>query len=213
MTSLSVPERRTVRIVFLGAAGVGKSALIGRFLHERFEPRHARTVEELHVLECELEGARVRLEILDTSGSYAFPAMRALRIRAADALAIVYSARDEESLREARRLRDEITELKGEAFDAVAVVENKADLVSRSRTETACTMRAVEEEWSAGFVSASARTGHNVVSVFRELLARAQLPSRVSPALRRRTEIMDRDCGATSCKKAPMRKNKSCVVS
>ncbi|XP_026784986.1 RASD family member 3 [Pangasianodon hypophthalmus] len=210
-SSLSVPERRTARIVFLGAAGVGKTALIARFLHDRFEPRHARTVEELHALECDLDGAaRLRLEILDTSGSYAFPAMRALRIRTGDAFALVYAARDRGSLEEARRLRDEILEIKGDAFDAITVVESKADLASRSRAESARTMRAVEEEWRAGFVSASARTGENVAAVFRELLARADLPSRVSPALRRRRQTCGRDCGD---EKANMRKNSSCVLS
>lgn len=210
-SSLSVPERRTARIVFLGAAGVGKTALIARFLHDRFEPRHARTVEELHALECDLDGdARLRLEILDTSGSYAFPAMRALRIRTGDAFALVYSARDRGSLEEARRLRDEILEIKGDAFDAITVVESKSDLANRSRAENARAMRVVEQEWRAGFVSASACTGENVASVFRELLARADLPSRVTPALRRRRQICARDCGDENTK---MRKNNSCILS
>lgn len=98
--SLSVSERRTARIVSLGAAGVGRTALIARFRYDRFEPRHARTVEELHGFECDPDGdVRVRLEILDTSGSYEFPAMRALRIRTGDAFALVYSPE------EVRRLR------------------------------------------------------------------------------------------------------------
>lgn len=211
-SSLSVPERRPARIVFLGAAGVGKTALIARFLHDRFEPRHARTVEEMHALECDLDGdARLRLEILDTSGSYAFPAMRALRIRTGDAFALVYSARDRGSLEEARRLRDEILEIKGAAFDAITVVESKSDLANRSRAENAQEhARVVEQEWRAGFVSASARTGENVAAVFRELLARADLPSRVSPALRRRRQICARDCGDENTK---MRKNNSCILS
>ncbi|XP_058236061.1 RASD family member 3 [Hemibagrus wyckioides] len=209
--SLSVPERRAARIVFLGAAGVGKTALIARFLHDRFEPRHARTVEELHALECDLDGdAQLRLEMLDTSGSYAFPAMRALRIRTGDAFALVYSARDRGSLEEARRLRDEILEIKGDAFDAITVVESKSDLANRSRAENARAMRAVELEWRAGFVSASALTGENVAAVFRELLARADLPSRVSPALRRRRQMYSRNCGD---EKTKMRKNNSCILS
>lgn len=210
-SSLSVPERRTARFVFLGAAGVGKTALIARFLHDRFEPRHARTVEELHTLEYELEcAARLRLEILDTSGSYAFPAMRALRIRTGDAFALVYAAGDRGSLEEARRLREEILEIKGDAFDGITVVESKADMMSRSCAENARAMRAAEEEWRAGFLSASARTGENVTAVFRELLARADLPSRVSPALRRRRQVCARDCGD---EKAKRRKKNSCVLS
>ncbi|XP_008942356.1 PREDICTED: GTP-binding protein Rhes-like, partial [Merops nubicus] len=65
-----------VRLVFLGAAGVGKTALIRRFLMDTFEPKHRRTVEELHSKEYEVSGATVTVEILDTSGSYSFPALR-----------------------------------------------------------------------------------------------------------------------------------------
>ncbi|XP_046693687.1 RASD family member 3 [Silurus meridionalis] len=94
-SSLSAQERRTARVVFLGAAGVGKTSLIARFLHVRFEPQHARTVEELHTLKGDLDGAaRLVLEILDTSGSYALPAMRALRIRTGDTFAVVYATRE-----------------------------------------------------------------------------------------------------------------------
>uniref|UniRef100_A0A3Q3WZC8 Uncharacterized protein n=1 Tax=Mola mola TaxID=94237 RepID=A0A3Q3WZC8_MOLML len=47
----------TVRLVFLGAAGVGKTALIHRFLHDRFERTYTRTVEELHVQEYDVAGS------------------------------------------------------------------------------------------------------------------------------------------------------------
>uniref|UniRef100_A0A8C0HHM2 Uncharacterized protein n=1 Tax=Chelonoidis abingdonii TaxID=106734 RepID=A0A8C0HHM2_CHEAB len=61
MALCPAPEAR-VRLVFFGAAGVGKSALIRRFLQDSFEARHRRTVEELHLLELELElGAQINL--------------------------------------------------------------------------------------------------------------------------------------------------------
>uniref|UniRef100_A0A4W3GS11 Uncharacterized protein n=1 Tax=Callorhinchus milii TaxID=7868 RepID=A0A4W3GS11_CALMI len=52
-----------VRLVFLGAAGVGKTSLIRRFLLDTFEPQYRRTVDEL----------------------YCFPAMRKLSIQNSDA--------------------------------------------------------------------------------------------------------------------------------
>ncbi|XP_056308412.1 RASD family member 3 [Danio aesculapii] len=210
--SLLVQEHRTVRFVFLGAAGVGKTALITRFLQDRFDTKYTRTVEELHALEYDTEGARVRIEILDTSGSYAFPAMRALCIRTGDAFALVYAADEPDSLEEVQRLREEILELKGESFTGITVIENKADLCSRSRQATAEAMRAVEEDWGAGFVETSARTGDNVTAVFRDLLQQMKLPSRVSPALRRRTQTMSREL-TEKREKPPMKKNNSCILS
>ena len=202
---VSVQEARTVRLVILGAARVGKTALIRRFLHDHFEPRHTCTVEELHLLECGTEsGARVRLQILDTSGSYSFPAMRALSIRGGDAFALVYSADEPDTLTEVRRLRQEILEVRGERFSPLTVVANKADLKESAHGVTSL----VEEEWSAGFVEASARTGENVLAVFRDLLSRADVPS---PALQRRGGTVRKDSARR--KKPPFKKSDSCSIS
>ncbi|XP_051992839.1 GTP-binding protein Rhes-like [Xyrauchen texanus] len=210
--SLMVQEQQTVRFVFLGAAGVGKTALITRFLQDRFDSKYTRTVEELHALEYDSDGERMRIEILDTSGSYAFPAMRALCIRTGDAFALVYAADEPNSLDEVQRLREEILEVKGEKFTGITVIENKADLSSRCRQATAQAMRTVEEDWGAGFVETSACTGDNVTGVFRDLLQHLKLPSHVSPALRRRRQTMTRE-SAGARKKPPMKKNNSCILS
>ena len=56
---MDVKEKTEVRLVFMGAAGVGKTALIQRFLQDSFEPKHRRTVEELHSKEYEVGGIKV----------------------------------------------------------------------------------------------------------------------------------------------------------
>lgn len=194
--ALPPPEEARVRLVFLGAAGVGKTALIRRFLHDAFEPRYRRTVEELHVLELEPPGPalRLRLEILDTSGSYRFPAMRRLSIHHGDAFALVYSPHDPASFEEVQRLRDEILEAKGSKADGavpIVVVANKSDLGGgpdvdgESRLRLAAT---VMSDWGTSYVEASARQGHGVGGLFQELLGQVQVFSgRLSPALRRRS--------------------------
>ncbi|KAM6941659.1 RASD family member 3 [Lycodopsis pacificus] len=204
----------TVRLLFLGAAGVGKSALIRRFLHDRFEHKYTRTVEELHVLEYDTAGSgKMRLEILDTSGSYSFPAMRALSIRHSDAFALVYAVDDPGSLEEVRRLRDEILELRGSKCAPITVVGSKADLreIEGRVLLAADVMATVENEWDANFVEASARTGGNAVGVFRALLQQVNPPRRLSAdAVRRRRDTVPRPAVK---KRPPLKKNNSCVLS
>lgn len=207
MSQSGGPHR--VRLVFLGAAGVGKSALIRRFLHERFEHKYTRTVEELHVLEY----GQVRLELLDTSGSYSFPAMRALSIRHSDAFALVYAVDDAASLEEVRRLRDEILQLRGGKSAPITVVGNKADLGDTEGRvlQAADVMATVEGEWGANFVEASARTGGNAVGVFGALLQQVELPHRLSPAVwRRRRDTVPRPAVK---RRPPLKKNNSCILS
>ncbi|KAI1896110.1 hypothetical protein AGOR_G00091440 [Albula goreensis] len=212
MSSLAVKEKTTVRLVFLGAAGVGKTALIQRFLQDRFEHKYKRTVEELHSIEYDIDGTKIRIEIMDTSGSYAFPAMRKLCIRNSDAFALVYSIDDPESFEEVQRLREEILELRDEKLVPITVVGNKADLENQRLVATSEIMSTVELDWNASFVEASAKSSDNVMGVFKELLQQVNLPSRLSPALRRRRETIPKDNVGVR-KKPPMKKQNSCILS
>lgn len=208
------PRRtNTVRLVFLGAAGVGKTALIHRFLHDRFERKYSRTVEELHVLEYDAgSDEKMHLEILDTSGSYSFPAMRELCIRHSDAFALVYAVDDPGSLKEVRRLRDEILQQRGAKGAPITVVGSKADLSElQGRVLLAPdVMATVEGEWGADFVEASARTGGNTVGLFRALLQNVNVPHRLSPAVWRRRDTVP---SPSVKKRPPMKKNNSCILS
>ncbi|KAM9457725.1 rasd family member 4 [Clarias gariepinus] len=207
--SLDVKEKKEVRLVFMGAAGVGKTALIQRFLQDRFEPKHQRTVEELHSMEYEVAGIKVTVHIMDTSGSYSFPAMRKLSIQNGDVFALVYSLDDPESLETVKSLRKEILEIKDNKFTPVVVVGNKADCKSDRSVKAEDVVATMELDWNYCFLEASAKENKNVLEVFRELLQQANVPSRLSPALRRRRETFPKNAGV----RPPMNKTNSCTMS
>lgn len=77
-----------------------------------------------------MNGASLTLDIVDTSGSYPFPAMRRLAISTADAFVLVYAIDDSDSFEEARCIHDQIVELRS-AQAPVVVVGNKCDLSAR----------------------------------------------------------------------------------
>ncbi|CAH2007035.1 unnamed protein product [Acanthoscelides obtectus] len=124
------PSTGTVRhkIVVMGAAKVGKSSIISQFLYGTFSSKYKRTVEEMHHGDFSVAGVRLTLDILDTSGAYEFPAMRALSIQSADAFVLVYDVTDASTFEEMRAIRDQIHETKGTANVPIVVVGNKADL-------------------------------------------------------------------------------------
>ncbi|XP_033986129.1 GTP-binding protein Rhes-like [Trematomus bernacchii] len=207
--SLEVKEKTHVRLVFLGAAGVGKTALIQRFLEDTFEPKHKRTVEEMHSKEYDIGGVKISVEILDTSGSYSFPAMRKLSIQNSDAFALVYAVDDPESLEAVKRLRDEILEIKEDKYTPIVVVGNKVDRVKERQVSNEEVLSTVEMDWNNSYLEASAKENANVVEVFKELLQQANLPCRISPALRRRRETFPKDTNL----RPPMNKTNSCILS
>lgn len=207
--SLEVKEKTQVRLVFLGAAGVGKTALIQRFLQDKFEAKHRRTVEELHSKEYDIEGVKITVEILDTSGSYSFPAMRKLSIQNSDAFALVYAVNDPESLEAVKSLRDEILEIKEDKYTPIVVVGNKVDQEEERQVSIEEVLSTVEMDWNNSYLEASAKENANVVEVFKELLQQVNLPSRLSPALRRRRETFPKDTNF----RPPMNKTNSCILS
>ncbi|GCB60812.1 rasd family member 4 [Scyliorhinus torazame] len=207
--SLAVKEKNQVRLVFLGAAGVGKTSLIRRFLLDTFEAKYKRTVDELHSKEYEVGSMKIRIEIMDTGGSYSFPAMRKLSIQSSDAFALVYAVDDAESFEAVRSLRDEILDIKGDKDIPLVVVGNKADRLGQRQLDAGRIVPLVELEWNGRHLEASAKDNANVLQLFRELLQQANLPSRLSPALRRRRETFPTE---NNCR-PPMNKTNSCSVS
>lgn len=125
------------KVVVMGAARVGKSSLISQFLYGTFSPKYKRTVEEMHHGEFNVAGVHLTLDILDTSGAYEFPAMRALSISSADAFILVYDVTDAATFEEARALRDQIHETKGGTAVPIVVVGNKVDLAGEREVSEA----------------------------------------------------------------------------
>eukprot|EP00058_Branchiostoma_floridae_P019560 XP_002605050.1 hypothetical protein BRAFLDRAFT_85196 [Branchiostoma floridae] len=142
------PQQYTQRLVVLGAAGVGKSAIVAQFLFETFTEKYKKTVEELYCTEYDVyetktvlrilmtsdtvscftnDVIKVRLDILDTSGSFEFPAMRKLSITNANAYLLVYAIDNPQSFEEIKSIRQEIIDIRGEVGIAklpVVVVGN-----------------------------------------------------------------------------------------
>uniref|UniRef100_A0A1S4H7B1 GTP-binding protein Rhes n=1 Tax=Anopheles gambiae TaxID=7165 RepID=A0A1S4H7B1_ANOGA len=116
------------KIVMMGAAKVGKSSLITQFLYSSFSPKYKRTVEEMHHGHFSVGGVNLTLDILDTSGSYEFPAMRALSISSADAFILVYDVTDSITFEEVKAIREQIHEIKSTTAVPIVVVGNKTDL-------------------------------------------------------------------------------------
>lgn len=121
------------KVVVMGAAKVGKTSLISQFLYGTFTEKYKRTIEEMHHADFNVSGVPLTLDILDTSGSYEFPAMRALSISSADAFILVYSVVDATTFEEVRVIRDQIIETKGTTEVPIVVVGNKFDLANDKR--------------------------------------------------------------------------------
>ncbi|CAG5126645.1 unnamed protein product, partial [Candidula unifasciata] len=179
------------RLVVMGAAGVGKTAIISQFLYDQFVSEYKETIEELHRGEYDTNGVRLTLDILDTSGCHSFPAMRKLAIDTSDAFVLVYSVDDESSFQAVTSLRQQILEEKQDRDVPIVIVANKTDIGSAKRvisSETAESL--VCMDWGNGYIEASAKDNVNIVGIFKEILRQSKVRYELSPAVRRRRESM-----------------------
>ncbi|VDK34000.1 unnamed protein product [Gongylonema pulchrum] len=70
--------KKTCRLVVVGAPRTGKSAIVKRFLCDKFEERYIPTIEEFYRKQYKIRGEIYQLEIVDCSGNDPFPAARKL---------------------------------------------------------------------------------------------------------------------------------------
>ncbi|XP_061096989.1 ras-related and estrogen-regulated growth inhibitor-like [Conger conger] len=100
----SLASTRTVRIVILGQAAVGKTALTVRFITKRFIGEYDPTLETIYRHELSVGGEVVRFEILDTAGQEEDALLIEEKIKWGDGFVIVYSVTDRCSFDEVMRL-------------------------------------------------------------------------------------------------------------
>ncbi|KAI8499134.1 hypothetical protein Bbelb_228980 [Branchiostoma belcheri] len=157
---------KQVRLVVLGAGGVGKSSLVSQFMRGVFNTFYEPTVEDCyrHFLHLP-DGNMHSIEILDTGGTHQFPAMQELNIKTAHGFIIVYSIDDAESFKEAHKLRKLVVNVKGTENIPLVMVGNKSDLAVDREVQKDEAVTAAREEWRCPFLETSAKYNRNVYDI------------------------------------------------
>ncbi|XP_022240247.1 GTP-binding protein Di-Ras2-like [Limulus polyphemus] len=181
-----------VRLVVLGGGGVGKSAIVKRFLSNTFCEKHRPTVEDLHYKEFDFGTMTLKVDLLDTAGDLQFPAMRRLSIANAQAFLIVYSIDNLSSVGIMKQCFEEIREQRAD-FQEIPVifVGNKSDLSPEKREVP----KEDVAEWifcdlprlRTKLMECSAKDNVNIKELFKGFLHLAKIPLLTETGLRRRS--------------------------
>jgi len=118
------------RLVLLGGPGVGKSAIVKRFLFNQYPEKHKPTVEDLYSHEFDVgPSIPLKVDILDTAGDFQFPAMRRLSIANAHAFLLVYGIDSKVSFDQVKGCFEEIREQRSDFQEVpIIIAGNKADI-------------------------------------------------------------------------------------
>jgi len=153
------------RVVLLGTGGVGKSALVIRYISNNFEEDYDPTIENCHRKQVKLGDEFWAAEIIDTAGQEGFSALQDNWIRSGEGFLLVYSVTNRSTFQAVKRFHESIMKVQEEEFVPITVVGNKCDLAGE-RTVSTEEGQAFAKELGAAFIETSAKTKVNDEQVF-----------------------------------------------
>ncbi|XP_025088229.1 ras-related and estrogen-regulated growth inhibitor-like [Pomacea canaliculata] len=167
MTSNSKLRTADSKIMVLGTSGVGKSALVVRFLTNRFIWEYDPTLESTYKHLTTVDDESVVMEILDTAGQEE-TIQREGGVRWADGYVLVYAINDRSSFGAIPSLKQFLDDVKKTNVQCV-LVANKVDLLHERRVE--CSEgEALAQDMSCAFYETSASEGgEEITELFQEL--------------------------------------------
>ncbi|KYN01700.1 Ras-like protein family member 10B, partial [Cyphomyrmex costatus] len=187
-----------VKVIFLGAPGVGKTSIIRQFVWSEFSEEYKPTERrETFYPSVVLADRLYELKITDLPTIPYFPVSSHLEwtdfryygLRSATAYVLVFDLSNQDTFQYIRTLREQIYEARDMRGVPLLVVGNKQDELSQtvaSGTRYRDIVNLVRKHWRCGYVECSARFNCRVVQVFRELMKSIQAiegrPNSPSPA-------------------------------
>lgn len=192
-----------IKLVVVGAAAAGKTSIIHRFIHRKFERSYRATIGADFLsksVQLSSKDAKINLQMWDLGGNEKYSSIAPLYFRGAHAVLIVFDITDPHSITAAQKWYERAqNELRKYDYMAdIMFVANKCDAKDKcdySELENTCVADVV------GFREVSAKTGDNIDKIVIEMLELAwERRSRVKEAAKktvalREMEIDDSCCG------------------
>jgi len=163
-----------LKVLLTGAAAVGKTSLVQRFIKQRFAANYKLTVG-VDILTKDVEfrpGEIATLSIWDIGGQQRFEFIRSTFYKGAAGALLAFDLTREQTYQETRKWLTEIRQFAGADLPFV-FIGNKADLIEDvgeviDRAEA----RSFAESEGSIYIETSAKTGVNVDEAFTELTRR-----------------------------------------
>eukprot|EP00419_Tripos_fusus_P009507 CAMPEP_0172660588 /NCGR_PEP_ID=MMETSP1074-20121228/4149_1 /TAXON_ID=2916 /ORGANISM="Ceratium fusus, Strain PA161109" /LENGTH=214 /DNA_ID=CAMNT_0013476219 /DNA_START=46 /DNA_END=690 /DNA_ORIENTATION=- len=174
------------KIVLLGDQAVGKTALVTNLISgtEKFDDTYQATIGiDFLATQLNTNGKEVGLHLWDTSGQEKFRSITESSISSAAALLIVYDVTRLDSLENAERWLQLAVASGPAQRPFVAFLGNKTDLADRREITLEDSRQRANELGACVFAEVSAKTGHNVRSLFEQLSIALTIPATVPGTL------------------------------
>jgi Ras-related protein Rab-7A len=165
-----------LKVIILGDSGVGKTALLHKYVHGQFIEEHKATIgADFLTKEVVFPDKVVTLQVWDTAGQERFQSLGTAFYRGADACVLVYDVTNEESFKQIETWRsnflDQASPQNTGDFPFL-LLGNKTDL-TQDRVVEQGQGKALADKHRMKFFETSALNGHNVETAIREIASHA----------------------------------------
>jgi len=161
-----------LKVVILGESGVGKTALMDRFVNKLFTGNYKSTIgADFLTQELEINGKLVTLQIWDTAGQERYNSLGKVFYRGADCCMLVFDLTRSKTLQELEFWKTEFeqhAEIETDSFPFV-VLGNRADLEHERQVNQDDAIAWCKNYGNIKYFETSAKTGLNVETAFRTL--------------------------------------------
>merc|ERR1719197_1867148 len=158
------------KLVFLGEQAVGKTSLITRFMYDTFDNNYQATIGiDFLSKTLYLEDTTVRLQLWDTAGQERFRSLIPSYIRDSSGAIVVYDITNRASFNNTAKWIEDVRTERGSDV-VIVLVGNKTDLADRRQVSSEEGEEKAKEH-GVMFLETSAKMGHNIKQLFRQLAA------------------------------------------
>lgn len=158
---------KSLKVVLIGEAAVGKSSIMYRYTMNSFSYSMLGTAGiDFKKKELEVDNQKIKIVLYDTAGHERFRKMVHSHCKGANGIMLVYDVGEERSI---DNLKEWLSDLNANAKDVpIILVGNKCDIETRQISEEEG--RELSETYKVPWIETSAKTGLNVELSFDNLL-------------------------------------------
>ena len=162
-------EKQNAKVVFCGAAAVGKTSIFSRILSRDFaQERTATTGVAFATTSLEVNGKTIPLNLWDTAGQEEYRSLVNIYVRNTAVAVIVFDVTSKASFEHVVDWYDELMENCGAVKPKIVIVGNKTDLADE-REVMDVEGRKFADTIGCDYLEVSARTGEHVEELLRQI--------------------------------------------
>ena len=153
------------KIIIIGDSGVGKSNILGRYLHNEFREDTKSTVGvEFGSKKMVIENIPIKLQIWDTAGQERFHSITKNIYRNANGVLFVYDITNQESFNNIKNWIKDLDNIKSDDIKSI-IIGNKIDLEDK-RIINKSDLENLANKYKMSFLEVSAKNNININEAF-----------------------------------------------